>query len=308
MQGEKVLVIGCTGQVAQPVAKSLACHNEVWGIARFSNSKARQDLEGAGVNCRPVDLAHPDLSALPSDFSYLLNFSVARTGSWPQDLDVNAGALGRIMEHWRDARALLHCSTVGVYQPQADHLYGEDDPLGDNHRVWEKTLPFLSTYSISKIAAEMMVRFGSRRWDLPSVIGRLGVPYGDKGGWPSLHLDMMQSGAPIEVHPDRPNRFNPIHEDDLIASIPALLSAARVPPLVVNWGGPESSIEEWCGILGELTGIEPRFVETEDTIAGIPADLSKVATVAGSLDSVSLRDGLRDMVAARRPHLLLGSH
>jgi nucleoside-diphosphate-sugar epimerase len=303
VQDEKVLVAGCTGQVGFAVAQALAADNEVWGIARFHNAKARKRLEDAGVQCQAVDLVEPDLSGLPDDFGYVLNFSVARTGSWTNDLDMNAGSVGFLMEHCRSARAMLHCSTTGVYQPQLNHLFTEDDPLGDNHRVWESVLPFLSTYSIAKIASEAAARYGSRRWNLPTVIGRLCVPYGDNGGWPAIHLDFMAAGNPITVHPDRPNRFNPIHEDDIVATIPGLLAAASVPPVVVNWGGSPSSIEEWCGVLGDLTGIEPHFLETDQTIAGVPIDTTTLTALVGSPPQVDLKEGLRRMVAARRPDL-----
>ena len=83
MRGEKVLVIGCTGQVARPIAKALAIDNEVWGIARFNNAIARAELQASGVHCRAIDLTDVDLSGLPSDFSYLFNFSVSRTMAAP---------------------------------------------------------------------------------------------------------------------------------------------------------------------------------------------------------------------------------
>ena len=41
MNGEKILVVGATGQVALPLAKSLAKENEVWAVARFSDPAAR---------------------------------------------------------------------------------------------------------------------------------------------------------------------------------------------------------------------------------------------------------------------------
>jgi UDP-glucuronate 4-epimerase len=305
MRDEKLLVVGCTSQVALPVAKALAADNEVVGIARFNNRRAQKDLEESGVSCQVVDLAAPDLSVLPADFTYVLNFSVARTGSWVSDLDTNVGAIGFLMEHCRSARAMFHCSTAGVYQPQADHVFTEEDPLGDNHRPWETTLPFLSTYSISKIAAEAAVRYGSRRWELPTVIARLSVPYGDNGGWPAFHLELMAAGQPIDVHPERPIRSNPIHEDDILATIPKLLdAAASVPPTVVNWGGSVSSVEEWCSLLGVLTGVEPHFRETTETISSLPIDTSKLTSLIGPAEHVSLKDGLERMVRARRPDLL----
>lgn len=305
LKGEKVLVVGCTGQVALPVMKALAPDNDVWGIARFKNPFAKAEIDELGVTCRQVDLSEPDLSAVPGDFDYVLNFSVARTNDWTADLDSNAGAMGFLIEHCRKSKALLHCSTTAVYEPQPDHLFTEEDPLGDNHRVWAESLPFLSTYSISKIAAEAMVRYASKRWELPTIICRLCVPYGNHGGWPSVHLELMHAGIPIEVHPDRPNRYNPIHEDDIVASIPALLSAADVPPPVVNWGGAPSSLDEWCTYLGELTGLTPDFVETEKTIAGVPIDVTKLTKIAGPMDKVDIRAGLKRMVEARHPDWLV---
>ena len=52
---------------------------------------------------------------------------------------------------------------------------------------------------------------------------------------------MMQAGIPIPVHPDAPNLFNPIHEDDYVAQIPRMLEIARVPATIVNWAGRETS-------------------------------------------------------------------
>ena len=103
MENEKVLVVGCTGQVALPVAQALATHNEVVGIARFNSRRARRVLEDSGVECQVVDLSAPDLSGLAQDFTYVLNFSVARTGSWTTDLDINVGAIALVMEHCRSA-------------------------------------------------------------------------------------------------------------------------------------------------------------------------------------------------------------
>jgi UDP-glucuronate 4-epimerase len=307
MRDEKVLVAGCSSQVALPLAVELAKNNEVWGVARFRDSSAREQLEASGVRCESADLSSGDLSSIPDDFAYALNFSVSRTGSWQKDLDANVVALGFLMEHCRNARAFFHCSTSGVYQSQTDHLHREGDPLGDNHRPWETTLPFLSTYSISKIAAESMATYCSRRFALPTVIARLAVPYGDNGGWPAFHLELMAAGAPIELHPDRPNRFNPIHETDIVATVPALLSAASVPARAVNWGGPECSLEQWCSIMGRLTGMVPEFAETTATICGVPLDLSELESLTGLRTFTAIEDGIAKMVRARRPDLLAGS-
>ncbi len=303
MEGEKILVVGATGQVALPLARSLAADNEVWGIARFSDPAARAALEEAGVRCEVVDLTAPDLSRLPGDFTYALNFVIARSGDWTEDLDTSAGSVAFLQEHCRGAKAFLHCSSTSVYQPDPTGVFGEDHPLGDNHRVWAAAMPFMQTYSIGKIASEAVARYGSRRWNVPTVIARLSVPYGDNGGWPSAHLEMMAAGMDIAVHPERPNRFNPIHEDDVLRTLPGLLAAATCPATTVNWGGTASSIEEWCGEIAKVTGLRPNFVETDQTISSVCIDVSRMIALTGPLET-TLADGIRRMVAARRPDLL----
>ena len=300
LRGARVVVVGVTGQVAEPLAGALARDNEVYGAARFKDSAARQRLEHAGVRCVPIDLMTGDVEGLPRDAEYVLNLAVTKTNDWDTDLDANCGGLAVLMEHHQHARAFLHCSSTAVYKPMGHHVFAEDDPLGDNHGVW----PFLRTYSICKIAAEATARWAARRFSLPTTIARLSVPYGDRGGWPAVHLHMMINGSAIPVHVDAPSVYHPLHEDDVARMVPALLEAASVPATVVNWGGDAAvSIEEWCTYLAGLTGLEARFDPTEHTIDSVQLDLTRMHEVAGPT-RVSWKDGMRRMVAARHGELL----
>ncbi|MGA8725185.1 MAG: NAD(P)-dependent oxidoreductase [Acidimicrobiales bacterium] len=300
LEGKTVVVTGVTGQVAEPVALALARTNRVVGAARFSDGEAKRRLEAAGIRCVPIDLAAGDVAGLPEDADYVVNFAVAKSNNWERDLRANGGGLAWLMEHHRGARAFLHCSTTGVYKPMGHHVFEEDDELGDNHGVW----PFLRTYSISKIAAEATARFAADRYELPTTIARLSVPYGDRGGWPAIHLEMMRQGGEIPVHLDAPSVYHPIHEDDIIAMVPKLLAAAATPAVTVNWGGDQAvSIEEWCGYLSELTGVPARFAPTEQTIDSVQIDLTRMHELIGTT-TVHWQDGMRRMVEARHPELL----
>jgi len=84
-----------------------------------------------------------------------------------------------------------------------------------------------------------------------------------------------------------------------------LLEAASVPATIVNWGGEQASIEEWCALMGELTGLVPTFAETPNTIGSVFVDLTKMHDIAGATE-VGWRDGIRRMVEARHPELLGG--
>ncbi len=302
LSGKSIVVTGVTGQVAGPVAMALASRNQVVGAARFKDKEAQGRLESAGIRCVPIDLANGDVGGLPADAEYVIHFAVSKSNDWERDLRANSGGLALLMEHHQKALGFLHCSTTGVYKPMGHHVFAEEDQLGDNHGVW----PFLRTYSISKIAAEATARWGADRFELPSTIARLSVPYGDRGGWPAIHLEMMLNGNEIPVHVDAPSVYHPLHEDDIIAMVPRLLASAGVPAITVNWGGDQAvSIEEWCGYLAELTGTEARFAPTRDTIDSVQVDLTRMHELVGET-TVDWHDGMRRMVAARHPELLTG--
>src|SRR5262245_15650355 len=300
--GHKLLVTGATGQVGFAVARALAPENRVYGLARLAQPEARERLVAAGIEPISADLARGDLAALPDDFDYVLHFAVVKGGAadFDRDLSANAEGTGRLMAHCRRAKAFLHCSSAAVYQGAGSRPVREQDPLGDNHRA------LMPTYSLCKIASEAVARFAAREHALPTTIARLSVPYGAAGGWPWFHLALLRAGRPIPVHPERPNLFNPIHEDDLVAHVPQLLAAASVPALTVNWGGSETvSLEAWCEFLGELTGLAPRWQETDRTIASLPVDLTRMHALLGPT-RIGWRDGIRRMLKTRAPELLRG--
>lgn len=300
LRERKILITGPTGQVAAAIARSLSGDNEVWGLARFSSVEARERLEQAGVRCLPVDLVEGDLSGLPDDFDFVLNFAVMKTRDFDRDLAGNAESVGLLMQHCRRARAFLHCSSTAVYQPEGHSPRRETDPLGDSHRPFG----FMPTYSLCKVAAEAVARAGARQFGLPTTIARLSVPYGDEGGWPAIHLEMMRRGHPIPVHENAPNLYNPIHEHDLVAQVPKLLEVASVPATTLNWAGSDVvSIEDWCAWLGELTGLEPEFAPTTQTLESLPADTHRMHALIGPA-KVPWREGFRWMVATRCPELL----
>ncbi|MEB4209886.1 NAD(P)-dependent oxidoreductase [Mycobacterium sp. 94-17] len=298
MRAAKILITGPTGQIATPISRALAADNEVWGIARFTDPAARKGLEKAGIRCEKVNLAAGDFSALPTDFDYVLNLAVAKSGRWDKDLAANAESVGLLMAHCRSAKAFLHCSSAAVYDPPGDDPRSEESALGDNHK------PLFPTYSISKIAGEVVARSVARAVGVPTTIARLNVPYGDNGGWPFYHMEMILGGIPIPVPPGAPARYNPIHEDDIIASIPKLLEAASVPATTVNWCGDQTvSLQEWCDYLGSLVGKKPDFEPSEQALRGNPTTVDRMHELIGGT-TIDWHDGIRRMAAKFHPELV----
>lgn len=305
--GKRILVTGVTGWVAGPLARSLAeAGNEVFGAARLRDESQVEALVADGVTPVRIDLARRDLEAIPADLDVVLHLAVAKVDSFPLAMAVNAEGAADVLEVAAERSdrlaAFLQCSSTAVYEPHDHEPRREDDALGDSHRP----MPGMPTYSISKIAGEVLVRHTARRLGVPAVIARLNVPYGDSWGWPLFHLLLMEQGQAVPVHVDAPTSYTPIHAEDIVASIPYLLSLASVPSTTVNWGGDEVvSIEDWCAAMGAITGLEPRVEPTEATIAAIIPDLSLLHST-GFRCSVPFAEGIRRLVATSRPDLVVG--
>ena len=302
--GKRVLVTGVTGWVAGPIAAALAANgNTVYGAARFKDPTQRERWLAQGVEPISIDLAKGRFNEVPQGIDIIFNFAVAKVSDFDLAFTANAEGAAELMDRCKDAEAFFHCSSTAVYEPNDHKPLLETDPLGDSHRA----MPGMPSYSISKIAAEVLVRHTSKRLGLPTVIARLNVPYGDNYGWMLFHLMMMERNIAVPVHIDQPTSYAPIHSDDMVRSLPYLLSLASAPATIVNWGGEEvAGIEDWCGEFGRLTGLTPQFAPTEATIAAIIPDLTKMHET-GFRSEIGWRDGIRRLVETSRPDLLLQS-
>ncbi len=299
LTGKKLLITGPTGQVALPVVEHFAPLADVYTLARFRERADRERMEDLGASVIAADLADAaSLEEVPDDIDYVLNFAVVKTGDFDYDLAANGEGVGNLMMRCRAAQAFVHFSSTAVYEYSGLEPRREDSPLGDNHRV------MFPTYSISKIAAETVCRFVAHQHDIPTTIARLSVPYGDNGGWMYYHMLMMQQGTPIDLHPDKPNYYNPLHARDYIDKIPYLLGAASSGVTTLNFGGSQRvSIEEWCAYIGELTGLEPVFKDNPEAFGSLCIDTERMHEQIGET-SVDWRDGIRSQLEHLAPDLL----
>lgn len=299
LTGKKLLITGPTGQVALPVVEAFAKIADVYALARFKQSEDREKIEALSAKVLAADLADPDsLSVIPSDIDYVLNFAVVKTGDFEYDLAANGEGVGNLMMRCKNAKAFLHFSSTAVYEYVGHDPRAENSPLGDNHRV------MFPTYSISKIAAETVCKFTAHQHDIPTTIARLSVPYGDNGGWMYFHMLMMQQGIPIDLHPEKPNYYNPLHSDDYIDKIPYLLGAATTEVTTVNFGGSQqASIEEWCEYIAELTGLEPVFQDNPKAFGSLCIDTTRMHELIGETN-VDWREGIRRQLENLAPEVL----
>ncbi len=292
LQGKTIVVTGPTGILGAPLVADLARENTVVALARFSDPEVRAALESQGVQCHTIDFADPDFGSIPTDVDVVLNLAVSKSGDWRHDLAANAEGAGTLMSHFRGAGALLHCSTGAVYKPNGGEPFEVEGAHGDHHQN------MLPTYSISKIAAESVVRFAADEFELPTVIARLNVPYSDMNGWPWFHLQMMRAGMDIEVSADGA-RYNVIHADDIAADIPYLLAEASVDAPAINWASPGVvSVEEWCSYIAELGGAPAaKIVEAERALPSTVMNLDRIGELRPDR-LVDWRAGIERLVEA----------
>ncbi|MGP3991728.1 NAD-dependent epimerase/dehydratase family protein [Streptomyces sp. 3N207] len=254
MQGKKILVTGGTGQVARPVAESLATDNEVWCLGRFGDLTARKALEELGARTVTWDMATDELEGLPRDFTHVLHSAVHRGDGkdFEETARVNAVGTARLMTHCSAAEAFLYVSSGVVYN-RADrtHRYREDDPLGG-------AAPWLPTYPVAKLSAEGVVRGLAEALSLPALIARLNIAYGPygHGGVPMILFNQMRRGQSCAVPREGQNYCNLLHTDDVVRQVPLLWAAAQAPARVVNWGGDEEvGMTDLLEYMSALTGV-----------------------------------------------------
>lgn len=297
LNNQKILITGATGKIAFPIARALASGNEVWGAARLRNPTDREKLLAAGIKPLALDLSQGDLSALPTDFTYVFHSAVdPGQGDWRQCVLTNAHHSGDLLYHCRAARGFVFCSTGSIYGYQGQRPLTESDPPG---------VPLRANYSFSKVAAESVLGWVATHFNIPLAIIRVCSTYGPLGGAPADRLDAILQRKPIRLHPDKPNNYNPIYEDDYVALGIRAMTAARTPPLVVNWSGSETvSVEDYCTYMGELVGIAPIFEYTHDAHTPLWPDVAYMHEVLGRTQT-HWRDGMRKMIRSRHPDLQL---
>lgn len=295
LDSEKILITGATGKIAFPIARALAQRNEVWGAARLRDAADRAKLAAVGVTPVPLDMAVGDFAALPDDFTYVFHAAVdPGTGDWGRCLETNAQNSGQLLYHCRRAKGFVFCSTGSIYAYQGRRPLVETDPPG---------APLRTNYSFSKVAAEAVCSWIAREHHIPLTIIRICSTYGPEGGAPADRLEAILARRPIGLHPDAPNNYNPIYEDDYIELGIRAMEVATDPPLVVNWAGSETvSIEDYCTYMGALVGIEPIFTYTAAAHTPLWPDVTRMHEVLGRT-RVAWRDGFRRMIEARHPEI-----
>lgn len=300
MRNKKILVTGPAGHLTVPIVRELVAHNDVWGLARFSDPEQRSMLETLGVTCLRKDLARDTLDDLPTDFDVVFHagamVAMASEDDMAYTFEVNVQGTGRLLEHCRNVSTFVHCSTGSVYARQSRPVVESDD--------YGSPIP---AYSLSKIAAEQLVVYLATQHRIPTIILRIGAVYGPDASGPMVRINRMLRGKEVWVNPSEPRQGSVMWVDDAVRLAIKAMECGQVPPLITNFSGDDPvSIDEYCIYAGELLGVTPVFKWTHDTYPANRMDTTRMHEVLG-YPEVGWKEGFRRLLEAQFPDQILNS-
>ncbi len=304
-----MLVTGATGRIGFPIARALARDHDVHGLARCSAPGDEARLRHAGIvpivgdvaGFDPAQVAEASGRPLTHVFHAAARIGAEARTDWQRTFEVNAQATGRLVAACARVsgpalRGFVFCSSGSTYEYQGRRPLREDDPPGVH----------LGVYSLSKIAGEAVARFAATEHGVPLTVIRIFSTYGPLGGAPADRLERILADKDVVLHPDAPNNYNPVYEDDYVRLGIRALEVAAQPAVTVNWAGSETvSAEEYCAFLAALVGREAHFRYDEAAPWPLWPDVTTMHEVLGRTE-VPWREGMRRMVQARHPEALVG--
>lgn len=256
-----------------------------------------------------VVLARGDVRDVPRLWTLLqgvdLVYHLAARVSVPESIlypriyqDVNVGGTVALLEAMRDAgvKRLVLASSGAVYG---------DQPVQPVH---EDLLPRpLSTYAVTKLAAEHFVRTLGQLWGFEVVILRIFNAYGPGQPLPAAHapvtsrfLKQAIEGGTLVIFGDGTQTRDFVYVDDVVE---ALLAAGKRTDLngeILNVGsGQEISVNELAEIVMRVVGRRVPVIHSpaqDGGVARLCADLRKAERLLGYRPRVFLEEGLRRML------------
>jgi nucleoside-diphosphate-sugar epimerase len=283
------VVLGAGGKMGPTLAmmlKRAAPEKNVYAVSRFSDKQLRDRIRDKGVAIVEADLldesVYAGLPEVPNVF-YLAGMKFGATGQQALTWAMNAYMPALVARRYNQSR-IVALSTGNVY-PFVDIP-------GGGSREQDAPEP-IGEYAQSCLGRERVFQYFSGRFGTVVTLIRLNYANEPRYG---ILVDLTQKilhGAPIDV---TMGAVNLIWQGDANNYIVRALSVAQSPPMVLNVTGAEVlSVRDLAGRIGELLGVEPRFVGQEAPTA-LLSDASACFDLFGR-PVTSLDDMMRVIVA-----------
>ena len=250
LKSKKIMVVGGTGKIGKhftPLLASLGA--KVSTVALFTGSAERRRYEKLGIKTYHRDMGKLGaLKGVPRKFDWVFNMVGLKFGSEKDPdltLRVNVYAASQVMEHFAPSGVVAYASSGNVYP---DTTGGAD----------ESVLPIpASFYALTRVGAELMTDWYSRRNKTRAVIQRIFYAYNREFGVPADIARQIRDGEAVDLST---SRVNVIWNDDLMMQMIGSMKHGAVPARIINLTSPQIySVRDIATRLGKLMGKRVRF-------------------------------------------------
>ena len=212
--------------------------------------------------------------------------------------DVNVGGTVSILEATRTVgvKRVILASSGTVYGEQPHQPLRED--ISPNPPV---------PYAVTKIAAEYYLFTLGTLYNIETVALRIFNAYGPGQQLPVSYppvipqfLRQILGGGSLVVHGDGSQTRDFVYIDDVVDALVAAYSADADGQIINVGSGVETSINELVEALEEVTGYKAHVLYNPQANPGVSrmvADLERAESLLGYIPRVSLREGIRRMLA-----------
>ena len=300
LQGRSILVTGGAGFIGTHLVDALVDDNDVRVLDDFSTG-SRADLDDR-VDLVEGDIRDPKavsraMEGVDVVFHEAAVIDVEASVEDPVGTDdVNCDGTLRVLEAARevDARVVLASSTAVYGQPT-------QTPIDES----EPKTP-LSPYGLQKLGLDHYARLYYELYGVETVALRYFNVYGPNqsdGGYAgvvSVFLERARQGEPLIVHGEGTQTRDFVHIDDIVQAN-LLAATANVAGEAYNIGtGSSVTIRELAELVRDVTNSDVDIVHGENRDGDITqseAEITKARAHLGYEPSITLRDGLHDLVS-----------
>lgn len=246
------------GKLLVDALKEAGSDAKVYGVSRFSNPRAKKEVEASGVTAIPCDLLNEeDLQALPEveNVIYLAGHKFGTVDNEDFAWAMNTYLPGRVAEKFKNSNIVAFSSgNVLPFVKVNEGGVDEDvapQPIGE--------------YAQSCLGRERIFQYFSKKNGTPTLIYRLNYAVDFRYGVIMEIAKAVMSGQAVDL---RTENVNVIWQGDANEIAIRSLLHCTSPEKMLNVTGPETLSTRWVAKeFGKLFGKEPKFKNEAESTA-----------------------------------------
>jgi UDP-glucose 4-epimerase len=303
LSGKTVLVTGGAGFIGSHIVDAVADRNDVRvldSLSTGSRDRLPPEAELVEGDIRDRETLETAMEGVDVVFHKAAMVSVPASVEQPVAChEVNGTATLTLLEAARanDSRVVFASSAA---------IYGHPDGVPISETAPKRPA---SPYGLEKLTGDYYTRIYADRYGLDTVSLRYFNVYGPRqtggqySGVISTFLDQARSGDPITVEGDGEQTRDFVHVDDVVqANLRAATTASTGTSYNIGTGS-KVSIRELAETIKRVTDTDSEIVHTDPRPGDIErseADITKAREGLGYMPTVTLEDGLSQLVDARQ--------